>query len=220
MNVSIKSLIKLVPILYLFIVNPNLLVAQSTIKEYPKNLITYDFNDPNPIPILTSNPKIYPYFTFDGYQKNSTTKKFQIVELENDYIKVFVTPELGGKVWGAIEKSTGEEFIYRNEVVKFRNISMRGPWTSGGIEFNFGIIGHHPSTATPVDYSIKENEDGSVSCIVGNIDLPSRTQWRVSINLPKDHAAFFTDALWYNPSPLHKSYYNWMNAAAPARDDL
>ena len=72
MNVSIKSLIKLVPILYLFIVNPNLLVAQSTIKEYSKNLITYDFNDPNPIPILTSNPKIYPYFTFDGYQKNST----------------------------------------------------------------------------------------------------------------------------------------------------
>ena len=220
MNVSIKSLIKLVPILYLFIVNPNLLVAQSTVKEYSKNLITYDFNDPNPIPILTSNPKIYPYFTFDGYQKNSTTKKFQIVELENDYIKVFVTPELGGKVWGAIEKSTGEEFIYRNEVVKFRNISMRGPWTSGGIEFNFGIIGHHPSTATPVDYSIKENEDGSVSCIVGNIDLPSRTQWRVSINLPKDHAAFFTDALWYNPSPLHQSYYNWMTAAAPARDDL
>ena len=66
MNVSIKSLIKIVPILYLFIVNPNLLVAQSTIKEYPKNLITYDFNDPNPIPILTSNPKIYPYFTIDG----------------------------------------------------------------------------------------------------------------------------------------------------------
>ena len=36
------------------------------------------------------------------------------------------------------------------------------------------------------------------SCIVGNIDLPSRTQWRVKINLPKDYAGFFTEAVWYN----------------------
>ena len=63
---------------------------------------------------------------------------------------------------------------------------MRGPWTSGGIEFNFGIIGHHPSTATPVDYIIQKNDDGSVSCTVGNIDLPSRTQWRVKITLPNN----------------------------------
>ena len=59
-----------------------------------------------------------------------------MVKLENEYVEVFVLPEVGGKVWGAIEKSSGEEFIYRNEVMKFRNIAMRGPWTSGGIEFN------------------------------------------------------------------------------------
>ena len=63
---------------------------------------------------------------------------WKVVTLANDYIEVYVLPEVGGKVWGAIEKSTGEEFIYRNEVMKFRNIAMRGPWTSGGIEFNFG----------------------------------------------------------------------------------
>jgi len=192
----------------------------SIISEYSKELNTYNFSDPNPIPILTKNTKIYPYFTFDGYQINSTKEKFKVIELENNYVKVFVTPELGGKVWGAIEKSTGEEFIYRNEVVKFRNISMRGPWTSGGIEFNFGIIGHHPSTATPVDYTIQNNDDGSVSCTVGNIDLPSRTQWRVKITLPNNLSAFHTDALWYNPTPLQQSYYNWMTGAAPARDDL
>ena len=193
---------------------------QTKISEYYKELKTYDFNDPNPIPILLSNPKIYPYFTFDGYEINAKNKLFKIVELENDYIKVFVAPELGGKVWGAIEKSSGKEFIYKNEVVKFRNISMRGPWTSGGIEFNFGIIGHHPSTATPVDYIIQKNDDGSISCTVGNIDLPSRTQWRVKIMLKEGKASFNTDALWYNPSPIKQSYYNWMTAAAPARYDL
>ena len=206
--------------LLIILISINYLFSQSKIMEYDKSLLTYDFSDPNPIPILPKNPKIYPYFTFDGYDLNSEQKKFKIIELENDYVQVFVMPEVGGKVWGAIEKSTGNEFIYRNEVVKYRNISMRGTWTSGGIEFNFGLIGHHPSTATPVDYVIQENEDGSVSCIVGNIDLPSRTQWRVKINLPKDYAGFFTEAVWYNPTPLHQSYYNWMTAAAPAANDL
>mgnify|MGYP001827647269 CR=1 FL=1 len=126
----------------------------------------------------------------------------------------------GGKVWGAIVKETGHEFIYRNEVMKFRNISLRGPWTSGGIEFNFGVIGHTPATATPVDYQLEENADGSVSCFVGGMDLPSRTHWRVEIRLPADKAYFETNVLWYNPTPLEQPYYNWMTAAAFARDDL
>lgn len=143
-----------------------------------------------------------------------------MIELENDYIKTWILPQVGGKVWGAIEKASGQEFIYRNEVMKFRNIAMRGPWTSGGIEFNFGILGHTPATATPVDYLLETHEDGSVSCTVGAMDLPSRTQWRVRIKLPKDKAYFETEALWYNPTSLHQSYYNWMTAAASAKEDL
>jgi hypothetical protein len=62
---------------------------------------------------------------------------------------------------------------------------MRGPWTSGGLESNFGIIGHTPNCATPVDYTTRTNADGSVSCIIGVLDLLTRSNWRVEINLPK-----------------------------------
>lgn len=199
------------------------LIAQApnaSITEEKRTLKTYPFSDPDPLPILTSNPKIYPYHRFDGYSLEGKPQDWKTVKLENEFVEVYVLPEVGGKVWGALEKSTGEEFIYRNEVMKFRNIAMRGPWTSGGIEFNFGIIGHHPGTATPVDYILQEEADGSVSCIVGNIDLPSRTQWRVKIRLPKDKAYFETAATWYNPTPLQQAYYNWMTAAAAARQDL
>lgn len=194
--------------------------GKATISEYKQELKTYGFDDPDPVPILVSNPKIYPYFRYEGYQHEGKMQEWKVVKLENDYIEVYVLPEVGGKVWGAVEKSTGEEFIYRNEVMKFRNISMRGPWTSGGIEFNFGIIGHHPSTATPVDYDTKTYEDGSVSCIVGNIDLPSHTQWRVEVFLAPDKAYFETRVLWYNPTHFTQSYYNWMTGAAVATDDL
>ena len=190
------------------------------ISESVRTLETYPFSEPNPVPMLARDTRLYPYHSFDGYSVTSEPRDWKVVTLENDWIEVYVLPEVGGKVWGAVVKESGHEFIYRNEVMKFRNIALRGPWTSGGIEFNFGVIGHTPATATPVDYVLQENADGSVSCIVGGMDLPSRTHWRVEIRLAPDRAAFDTRVLWYNPTPLEQPYYNWMTGAAFARDDL
>ncbi len=156
------------------------------ISEGVQTLKTYPFSEPNPVPILTKDTRLYPYHSFEGYAHEGVPRPWKVVTLQNDWIEVFVLPEVGGKIWGARVKKTGHEFIYRNEVMKFRNIALRGPWTSGGIEFNFGVIGHTPSTATPVDYALRKNADGSVSCIVGTMDLSSRTEWRVEIRLPAD----------------------------------
>ena len=193
---------------------------RARISEETRVLDTYPFSDPNPVPVLATDRRLYPYHTFEGYAATTEPREWKVVKMENDLIEVFVLPEVGGKVWGAVVKATGHEFIYRNEVMKFRDIALRGPWTSGGIEFNFGVIGHTPATATPVDYLTRENADGSVSAIVGAMDLPSRTPWRVEIRLPADRAAFETRVLWHNPTPLEQPYYNWMTAAAFARDDL
>ena len=81
---------------------------------------------------------------------------------------------------------------YEKHVVKFRDIAMRGPWTSGGIEFNFGIIGHDPTTSTPIDYTTRTKSDGSVSCYIASYDLMTHTLWTVEMNLPKDKAYFTT----------------------------
>ena len=193
---------------------------RARISEEVRVLDTYPFSDPNPVPVLATDRRLYPYHTFEGYAATSEPREWKVVRMENDLVEVFVLPEVGGKVWGAVVKETGHEFIYRNEVMKFRDIALRGPWTSGGLEFNFGVIGHTPATATAVDYLVRENADGSVSTIVGATDLPARTPWRVEIRLPPDRAAFETRVLWYNPTPLEQPYYNWMTAAAFAQDDL
>lgn len=180
---------------------------------------TYEYFDPDPIPILTRSNmwgggrRVYPYNFFNGFTRTGTMKEWKVVRMENPYIEVAVLPEIGGKVWGAREKSSGQEFIYTNHVIKFREIALRGPWTSGGIEFNFGVIGHSPATSSPVDCIVRDNPDGSVSCFVGTMDLPSRTRWSVEILLPPDKAYFMTQAFWFNASPLFQSYYAWMNGA-------
>jgi Flp pilus assembly protein TadD len=193
------------------------------VREEKQTIKTYPFSGPNPIAVRAGgevNQKIYPYYSFDDLAYEGVNQTWNVIHLENPFIDAFVLPATGGKLIGAVEKSTQKDFIYYNHVEKFRSIAMRGPWTSGGIEANFGLIGHAPSTAAPVDYIIRKNPDGSVSCIVGTMDLPSRTEWRVEYRIPADKAYVEARSLWYNPQPFNQSYYVWMNVAQKLRDDL
>jgi tetratricopeptide (TPR) repeat protein len=198
----------------------------SSIVERKEVVKTYPFTDPDPVPIFARSSmggqgaRLYPYFFYDKFSGTGTDKEWTVVRLENPYISVAVLPQVGGKVWGATDKTAKRDFLYTNHVLKFREIALRGPWTSGGIEFNFGIVGHAPSTATPVDYVLRTNADGSVSCIVGAMDLPSRTRWSVTITLPKDKAYFETKGAWFNPSMYSQSYYFWSCAAIKTAEDL
>ena len=201
----------------IIIVSNSSFAQTANISETQVPLLTYPFSDPDPVPAPS---KFYPYFRFEGYSDKGAMRNWKMIVMENDYIKLWVAPEIGGKIWGAIEKATGKEFIYFNHVVKFRDVAMRGPWTSGGVELNFGVIGHAPTTSSPVDYMTRKNEDGSVSCFVGAIDLPSRTRWSVEINLPKDKAYFTTRSVWDNPTNLEQSYYHWMNLGIKTAGNL
>src|SRR5258706_9723725 len=189
----------------------------SVVREYNKVFKTYDFGDPDPIARLGP---IYPYYRFDGYTDKPVNKEWKVVELENDYIKVMILPEIGGKIWAAIEKSTNQSFIYYNHVVKFRDVAMRGPWTSGGIEANYGIIGHTPNSTSPVDYLVKQKEDGSASCYIAWLDLLTGTNWCIEINLQPDKAFFTTHSTWYNNTATEQPYYNWMNVGIKTSGNL
>ncbi len=199
---------------------------QASYSAKHESITTYPFYDPDPIPVFArsslwgSGSRIYPYYVFNGFSQESRQQDWTVIRLKNKYLEVAILPEVGGKVWGARDLKTGKDFLYTNRVLKFREIALRGPWTSGGIEFNFGVIGHAPSTATPVDYYLQKKADGSLACTVGNYDWPSRTRWQVTVILPPDRAYFETAARWTNPGPYRQSYYAWMCPAVPAAPDL
>ena len=180
-------------------------------------LRTYPYSDPDPV---ARTSKIYPYYRYHGFTSTGEDMTWKMVVLENDYLRVKIFPEIGGKIWSVYDKKNSQELFYDNDVVKFRDIAMRGPWTSGGIEFNYGVIGHAPSCSAPVDYKVEKKADGSVSCYIGVQELLTRTRWMVEINLPKDAVWLRTRTLWHNYSGLFQPYYHWMNSGATVTDDL
>lgn len=177
---------------------------------------TYPYGDPDPVPHMG---KIYPYWRFQQFTKNGEDRTWKMIVLENEYLRVKVFPEIGGKVWSIYDKTDGKELFYDNDVVKFREIALRGPWTSGGIEFNYGVIGHAPSCASPVDWKIEKKADGSVSCYIGVFEMLSRSHWTVEVNLPEDAAYVRTTSTWHNESSEYQPFYSWANSGVKTSDD-
>ena len=192
--------------------------AMPSVRVHDVSLPTYPFSDPDPVPPAAE--RRYPYFRFDGSSPTSSVRRLQAVTLESDRLSVTCLPEVGGKVWRATDKASGFDFLYCNHAAKFRNIAMRGPWWSGGIEYNFGIIGHSPCTSTPVDWTVRTNADRSVSFFVSMTEFICRTTYQVEVRLGRDDDFFATRTLWFNSSGLPAPYYHWMNSASPVEPDM
>ena len=192
----------------------------SSYEVYNETILTYPFSDTNSFPVIYKKKDIYPYSRIDGFSHSGEPMEWEVVKLENEYIEVYILPAIGGKVWGSIDKTSGKDFIYKNDVMKFRDIALRGPWTMGGIEWNSSVIGHHAGAASPVNYSVFKDDDGSAHCVVGGMDLPSHMQWRVDISLPAKTSYFEAITYWYNATPFYQPYYHWSNTANKSAEDL
>ena len=190
-------------------------MGEVSVRLEKMTLPTYPYGDPDPV--ATTKPGLYPYFRYDGQSAVSRPQTWDAVKLSNGLIEVTAIPAIGGKVWGAKDLKTGRDFIYANDAVKFRDIAMRGPWCSGGIEFNFGLTGHAPWTASPVDWLVRENEDGSASYFFGGYEFITRTFWQVEVLLRPDEDFFTTRMTWHNGSGQPCTRYQWSTSAVTAR---
>ena len=189
--------------------------GEVTVRCEQLTLPTYPYGDPDPV--ATEKPGLYPYFRFDGQSAASRPQAWEAVKLSNGRIEVTAIPAIGGKVWGAKDLATGRDFIYANDAAKFRDIAMRGPWCSGGIEFNFGITGHAPWTASPVDWTVRRNSDGSASYFFGGYEFVTRTFWQVEVLLREGEDFFTTRMTWHNGSGQPVTRYQWSTSAVSAR---
>ena len=147
---------------------------------------TYEVGKPEKNPIFLekrvyqgSSGVVYPYPVIESMSNEKVDKEYNAIFIENEYIKVMILPELGGRVQMAYDKIRERHFIYYNHVIKPALVGLAGPWISGGIEFNWPQH-HRPSTYMPVDTTIEENADGSVTVWVNEMErMFHQKEWQV-----------------------------------------
>ena len=79
--------------------------------------------------------KVYPYPTIEKISDEKKDKEYTAVWLENEYIKVMVLPELGGRIQRAYDKTNDYDFVYYNQVIKPALVGLTGPWISGAVSY-------------------------------------------------------------------------------------
>lgn len=201
------------------------LSAQVTISEQQWIIPTYKVEPPDKNPMFFKGESyqgasryIYPYGLNDVISNEKENHAWKALILENEYIKLCVTPEIGGKLYFATDKTDGYNFIYKNNVVKPSNIGMLGAWVSGGIEWC--VIHHHrASTLLPVDYELRENADGSKTIWIGETEPRHRMRWTIGITVFPGKSYFEADVKIYNPTPYTNTFLYWANVAAHTNKD-
>lgn len=161
--------------------------------------------------------KVYPYPTTEKISPVKKDKAYQAVYLENQYIRVMVLPELGGRIQRAYDKTNDYDFVYYNQVIKPALVGLAGPWISGGIEFNWPQH-HRPTTYMPVDHVIQENEDGSKTLFVHDVDQMYGTKGLTGFTLYPDKAYIEIRGQLYNRTATPQTFLWWANPAVAVND--
>ena len=161
---------------------------------------------------------IYPYALQDQMTNQKVNKKYRALYLENEYIKLCVLPEIGGRLFYATDKTNGYEIFYRQHVIKPANIGMLGAWISGGIEFC--VFHHHrASTFLPVNYKISSNSDGSATIWIGETEPRHRMKWTLGISLYPGKSYIEVNGRLINATENVNSILYWANVATHVDSD-
>ncbi|MBI5768854.1 MAG: DUF5107 domain-containing protein [Verrucomicrobia bacterium] len=185
----------------------------------PVTLPTYEPSAPDKNPMFLekrvyqgSTGKVYPLPVTDRIAERATSRAWDAVYLENEFLKVMVLPEIGGRIHAAVDKTNGYDLIYRQDVIKPALVGLAGPWLSGGIEFNWPQH-HRPSTFMPCDVWCEEHADGSKTVWLSEHDPVARMKGMHGVCLHPGRAVIELKVRAYNRTPLAQTFLWWANVA-------
>jgi len=194
------------------------------VREEERVIPTYGVGKPDKNPMFLekrvyqgSSGRVYPYPVIDKILDEKKPKTYRLAVLENEYIRIEIMPELGGRVYRALDKTNNYDFVYYNRVIKPALVGLAGPWISGGIEFNWPQH-HRPNTFGPVEWRLGENEDGSATVWVSEIDRMYGTKMTAGFTLYPGKAFLEIHVQLYNRTPLPQTFLWWANPAVHVHD--
>ena len=202
-------------------------VKKSEVKAWEETVMlpTYEIGKEEKNPVFIekrvyqgSSGVVYPYPVVEKICDEKKEKAYRAVFLENEYLKIMILPELGGRVQMAYDKIKQRHFVYYNQVIKPALVGLTGPWISGGIEFNWPQH-HRPSTYLPTECTIEEFPDGSVTVWCSEVERMFRTKGMAGFTLYPGKAYLEIKAKVYNRTSLPQTFLWWANPAVVVHKD-
>lgn len=202
-------------------------VSESEVKAWEETVLlpTYGIGKEEKNPLFLekrvyqgSSGSVYPYPVVEKIEDEKKDQPYKALFIENEFIKVMILPELGGRIQMAYDKVKGRHFVYYNQVIKPALVGLTGPWISGGIEFNWPQH-HRPSTFLPTEYCIEEYPDGSKTIWCSEVERMFRTKGMMGFTLYPGKAYIEIKAKVYNRTPFPQTFLWWANPAVVVNDD-
>lgn len=161
--------------------------------------------------------EVYPYGRQADLSFERRDMKYKAYLAENEYLRIEVLPEIGGRLFAMYDRVTGEDIVYRQVSIKPGLVGLRGAWICGGIEWNFPC-GHSVTTHDLVSCQLLRHDDGSASIVLGDTERTFRMSWTVELRLRPGKAFVETRIICRNPTPFVHEAGWWSNAAFPATE--
>ncbi|MCT1399327.1 DUF5107 domain-containing protein [Paenibacillus sp. p3-SID867] len=197
---------------------------QVSVREETVEIPTYEVGKPDLNPMFLekrvyqgSSGRVYPLPVIDKIYDEKVLKPYRIIFLENEYVQIQIMPQIGGRIYRAIDKTNNYDFVYHNQVIKPALVGLAGPWISGGIEFNWPQH-HRPNTYGEVEWSLTDQPDGSKTVWVGEIDRMYGTKVSTGFTLYPGKAYLEIHAQMYNRTSEPQTFLWWANPAVAVND--
>ncbi len=166
-----------------------------------------------------SSGKVYPVPFIDKIYDHKVDKNYDAAILENEFVKLVLLPEIGGRIFEAQDKTNNDyNFFYQQKVIKPALVGLAGPWISGGVEFNWPQH-HRPGTYLPTDTYIEEEADGAKTIWMSEYDPMYRLKGMHGIRIRPNSSLIELRGRLFNRTPLTQTFLWWANVAVEVHKD-
>ena len=187
--------------------------------EEPVLLQTYLPAAPDPNPLFLekrvyqgSSGRVYPLPVIDRVDTEPQAHQWKAAHIENEFLRLMILPEIGGRIQIGLDKLNGYDFFYRQNVIKPALVGLAGPWISGGVEFNWPQH-HRPATFMPVELTIERDPDGSVTIWCSDHDPMVHMKGMHGLCLRPGKAYVELRVRLYNRTQDTQTFLWWANVA-------
>jgi hypothetical protein len=180
-------------------------------RETTINLPTYGYEQAL-VPTEPGDP-IYPYQRLDPAQVGPPQMRaYRAVIVENRFLELTFLPELGGRLYRAVNKATGQNMFYQNPVVKPSPFGQRGWWLGvGGLEWAVPTEEHGYLENLPWELSLSE-QGGGMLTRVSTTEQQTGMRAAGEVLLPREQGAFDITMSVSNETAAAHPLQMWTNA--------